>query len=124
MKKRKILVVDDEVMIRRVLKRFFDKEGYETFEATSEKTAIEMFRLNRPFDAVLCDISLSGDDGWKVVEYVQRAHPSTPIMVMSGAIQDGVRTDLTFSILYKPFSPSELIEALEKLWSSRQEEAK
>ena len=118
-KHRKLLVIDDEVMIRKVLIRFFGKEGYEIIEADSGWSAIEMFRKHRPFDAVLCDIYLGHDDGWKVVDRIQQVQPPTPIIVMSGSLIEGARSVGNYSILYKPFSPKELTKVLEELWGIR-----
>ena len=118
-KRRRILLVEDEVMIRRVLLRFFGKEGYETFEADNVKTALDLFRRYYPFDAVICDIYLGPDDGWKIVRFIQHEQPATPVIVTSGAILDGAQPGMNFSILYKPFGPSELMEMLERLWGIR-----
>jgi CheY-like chemotaxis protein len=119
---KKILLVDDEVLIRRVLNRFLTREGYVTFEATTLKTAIEMFRKHRPFDALLCDISLlDGSSGWDVVEKVRFYQPTIPVAVISGDLSIEVDPELApVSILYKPFTPDGLRKLLEELWASRE----
>lgn len=121
-RKRKILLVDDELLIRRVLIRFLKREGYDVFEADSEKMAMEVYKCHRPFDALICDIHLNGDNGWDVIERVRFWQPLLPVAVISGDSHvEGAREDMEFFVLYKPFTPDGLRAVVDSLWAPAKE---
>ena len=59
-KRKRILVVDDELAIQRVLRKNLMMEGYDVFVATDGKQAVEMVRLYQP-DLILLDLHLPGE---------------------------------------------------------------
>ncbi|MCK4695701.1 MAG: response regulator, partial [Candidatus Cloacimonetes bacterium] len=63
----KILIVDDEKMIRIVLSKVLSKAGYEIFEAENGKEALEKYEQYKP-DLVLLDFQLPGMNGLEVLE--------------------------------------------------------
>jgi CheY-like chemotaxis protein len=64
--KRKILIVDDEEIIRKILRIHLDKLGYEVKEAVDGEQAIEELGKD-DFDLLICDILMPKKDGWEVV---------------------------------------------------------
>lgn len=109
---KRILVVDDEPPIQRMLRRNLIVSGYEVLVADNGKQAIEMIRLNRP-DLILLDLCLPGElDGLDVCVFVHNEAPRIPIIVVSAltdekrkvqALDEGADDYLT-----KPFSNDEL----------------
>jgi len=65
--KRKILIVDDEEMIRKLLHILLDKLGYEVKEAADGEQAIEELSKD-VFDLLICDILMPKKDGWEVIK--------------------------------------------------------
>jgi len=82
---RKILIIEDEAAIRRVLKKIIseENEGYEVEEAADGLQGLEMI-LNNDYDLVLCDIKMPKMDGVEVLEKVKKVKPEIPIVMISG----------------------------------------
>jgi DNA-binding response OmpR family regulator len=78
---RKILVVDDDPDILRLLKAFLSSRGYEVLTAADGPGALESFAKDRP-DLVLLDVMLPGMDGWEVLRRI-RESGSTPVLMLT-----------------------------------------
>lgn len=110
MTNRKILAVDDEPDILKVIVHRLSREGYEMITASDGEEAIEVFRREKP-DLVILDLMLPKIDGFEVCR-VLREESDVPIIILS-ARGDELDRLLGFRMggddyLTKPFSPSEL----------------
>lgn len=108
---KRILVVDDEVPIQRILRRNLTMSGYEVLIADNGKQAVEMARLHQP-DLILLDICMPGElDGLDVCVQV-RDFTQTPIIILSAVSEEKQKVkalDLgADDYLTKPFSNDEL----------------
>tara|TARA_B100000768_G_C11266681_1_gene371434 strand:+ start:998 stop:2161 length:1164 start_codon:yes stop_codon:yes gene_type:complete len=81
----KILIIEDEAAIRRVLKKIISEENdsYEVEEAENGLVGIEMIMSNN-YDLVLCDIKMPKMDGVEVLEKVKKIKPEIPMVMISG----------------------------------------
>lgn len=81
----KILVIEDEAAIRRVLVKILSEENnkYEVFEAEDGLSGIEKIKAD-DYDLVLCDIKMPKMDGVEVLEAVKKIKPEIPIVMISG----------------------------------------
>lgn len=81
----KILIIEDEAAIRRVLKKIISEENdtYEVDEAEDGLQGIEMIK-DKDYDLVLCDIKMPKMDGVEVLEKAKKLKPETPIVMISG----------------------------------------
>ncbi len=81
----KILVIEDEAAIRRVLVKILSEESdkYEVFEAEDGLAGIEKIK-NEEYDLVLCDIKMPKMDGVEVLEAIKKIKPEIPIVMISG----------------------------------------
>lgn len=81
----RILIIEDEAAIRRVLVKILSEEnqGYEVFEAEDGLAGMEMLK-NEDYDLVLCDIKMPKMDGVEVLEAVKKIKPEIPIVMISG----------------------------------------
>lgn len=81
----KILIVEDEPAIRRVLKNILTEENktYEVFEAADGAEGMELIKRT-DFDLILCDIKMPKMDGMEVLEAVKKLKPEIPIVMISG----------------------------------------
>jgi two-component system KDP operon response regulator KdpE len=77
-----ILVVDDEMSIRRALHATLYKLGFTTVEAARGEEALSLVRTN-PFDAVLLDINMPGMTGIDTCRNMRRLLPRTPILMLT-----------------------------------------
>lgn len=110
-KEYKILIVDDESRIRRLLKMYLEREGFVTEEAGDGLTALEM-ALNNDYDLILLDLMLPEMDGFKICEKIREVK-STPIIMLTAKGEEINRVQ-GFEIgaddyVVKPFSPREVI---------------
>ena len=81
----KILIIEDEAAIRRVLKKIISEENdkYQVEEAEDGLLGIEMIK-NNDYDLVLCDIKMPKMDGVEVLEKTQKIKPEIPMLMISG----------------------------------------
>ena len=81
----KILIIEDEASIRRVLVKILTEENdqYQVFEAEDGLIGTEMIK-KEDFDLVLCDIKMPKMDGVEVLEAVKKIKPETPMVMISG----------------------------------------
>jgi len=115
----RILIVDDEINIRKLLRGVLADEGHDSEDAGSAEDALELLRA-RPddFDAVLLDVALPGMDGLAALERI-RALPNPPVvLIMSGhgtqetAFQCAKRG--AFDYIEKPLSAPRLLVSLDR----------
>jgi len=82
MAKEKVLLVEDDEMARRSLKRVIDKEGYETLVASDGEEGLNLFRIEKPA-IVITDIRMPRIDGMEVIHTVKDISPSTEIILIT-----------------------------------------
>ena len=123
----RVLVVDDDPQVLKLLRVNFELEGYDVMTATNGEEALELVGRDTP-DAVVCDVMMPGIDGLEVVRRL-RAQPDTvalPLVVVSAKAQQAdVRAGLALgadAYVTKPFDPSELLEVVAQLLAKRQSE--
>jgi CheY-like chemotaxis protein len=120
----KVLVVDDDEVIVRLLELNFELEGHEVVSVLDGQQALDRIGELAP-DVVLLDVMMPEVDGYRVCE-VLRADPATaalPIVFLSARAQevDIVRGTEVGGDAYvtKPFEPLELVELVERLVAER-----
>jgi two-component system response regulator AtoC len=113
----KILVVDDEESVRKMITVLLQKEGYQVSSAKNGKEALE-FLDESGFDLVLCDVRMPGMDGLELLERAQTAYPGTTIVMMSafGTVDLAVEAMKAgaYDYISKPFKPDEILLTLKK----------
>ena len=125
----KVLIVDDEDMIRNVLKEYVEFEGNQAFEAADGMEAVRMCRDN-DYDIILMDVMMPKLDGFSAVKEIRKTKDTPEIMLSAR----GEEYDKLFGFeigvddyVTKPFSPKEVmarINAVTKRRSAGAEEAK
>jgi DNA-binding response OmpR family regulator len=122
---RKILIVDDEVHLARILQFTLEHVGYEVMTAYDGVEAIEIARSQRP-DLVILDLMLPVMDGYKVCNILKNDDDfkELPIIILSArdlkreCIEEPLQADL---FMEKPFNTGILIEKISELLTSRSE---
>ncbi|MCY8232785.1 response regulator transcription factor [Priestia filamentosa] len=107
----RILIVDDEERIRRLLKMYLEREGYAIDEASNGDDAVAK-ALETDYDMILLDIMMPGKDGLEVCKII-REKKSTPIAMLTAKGEEANRVQ-GFEIgaddyIVKPFSPREVV---------------
>ncbi|MFB5661608.1 response regulator transcription factor [Alteribacillus sp. HJP-4] len=107
----KILVVDDEERIRRLLKMYLEREEYDVMEAENGEEALDL-ALHHEFDVILLDLMLPGMDGIEVCQELRKAK-ATPVIMLTAKGEEANRVQGfevgTDDYIVKPFSPREVI---------------
>lgn len=113
----KILVVDDEVIMRNFLVEALKRKGLEAIAAESGEKAFQLLK-EQSFDLVITDMKMPSVTGMDVLKYVKEISPRTLVIVITafGTIENAVEAmkNGAFHYLIKPFSLESLIANIEK----------
>ncbi len=111
----KVLVIDDEGNLRRMLRALLESEGYSVAEARDGRTALEAIARERP-EAVLLDLVFPGESGLDLLPLILQEIPGTPVVMMSGEASLGDAMEATrrgaFHFLEKPLTPESVLVTL------------
>ncbi len=114
----KILVVDDEIRLRKLVKDFLVKKGYLVLEAANGEEAVDIFYDNKEIALIILDVMMPKMDGWETCREI-RAVSKVPIIMLT-AKSDEKDELLGFELgvdeyISKPFSPKILVARVEAI---------
>ena len=118
MDNKKILVVDDEARMRKLVKDFLNMHGYTVLEAEDGEQAIDVFFSNKDIALIILDVMMPKLDGWAVTKEIRRTS-DVPIIMLTA--KDTERDELLgFELgvdeyISKPFSPKILVARVEAI---------
>ncbi|MBZ0272583.1 response regulator [bacterium] len=117
----RVLVIDDDAVIRQLLRELLTREGHDVVVCADGRDAADIWR-ERAFDLIVTDIFMPEMDGLSVVMELARTHPRPRVIAISGGAPSGFASylpaaerfgaDRTFG---KPFDPGELLAAVREL---------
>lgn len=114
----KVLIVDDEVLIRNVIKEYLILENYDYDEAENGKEAVDKVEKNN-FDIVIMDIMMPIMDGYQAVKEIRKFNKNIPFLMLSARSEEYDKLqgfDLGIDdYVTKPFSPKELIARIKAI---------
>lgn len=117
----RVLVVDDEPSIRKLVKLSLTKAGYEVVEAQDGEEAIKALNSgDNPLmvDTILCDIRMPKVNGIEAIAYFRTQYPTVPVVVMTGYPDVDLAVSLmrqgVLDYLVKPVSKDELLSVISK----------
>ncbi len=122
----KILIIEDDIDMSLLLKKFLTKNGYEVVTVANGKNGIAAFETNQP-DLVLCDYRLGDMEGVEVLKRIKDIEPSVPFIIMTG--YSDIRTAVNvmkmgaFDYLAKPLLPDETLQIIRRAFASRNQVA-
>lgn len=114
----KILVVDDESRMRKLVKDFLEREGFRVLEAGDGEQAMELFYADREIALLILDVMMPKMDGWQVCKEI-RGYSKVPIIMLTAKSDE--RDELQgFELgvdeyISKPFSPKILVARVEAI---------
>ena len=118
MDKTKILVVDDESRMRKLVKDFLARQGYTVLEAADGMEAMDYFYEDKDIALIILDVMMPKMDGWQVCREI-RMHSKVPIIMLTARSEE--RDELQgFDLgvdeyISKPFSPKILVARVEAI---------
>jgi len=114
----KILLIDDDLLVRRSLSRILQSAGYEVATATNGNSGLAIFRSEHP-DIVITDIIMPDQDGIGTILQIRQENPAVKIVAISGGgrhlgtdMLNAARKLGADEILAKPFDAEELLQAI------------
>ena len=105
----KILLVEDEDMVRAVAERALTRAGYQVTTASDGEAGLAVIEQESDFDLVVSDVVMPGMDGPAMVRAIREKLPEMPILFMSGYAEEQLRKDINIPDMHfiaKPFSVS------------------
>src|SRR5574341_782058 len=117
----RILVIDDDADVRRVIRRTLEAEGHNVREAADGKAGMKLYR-ERPADLVVTDLFMPEQEGLETIRELRRSFKDVKILVVTGSPPGGpmdFRAHATAlgakATLSKPFTREELLGAVQDL---------
>ena len=118
MEKRKILMVDDEERMRKLIKDFLTRHDFQVVEAGDGEAAIDIFFNDKNIDLVILDVMMPKMDGWQVCREI-RSYSKVPIIMLTARSDEKDELqgfDLGVDeYISKPFSPKILVARVEAI---------
>lgn len=118
MEKRKILVVDDESRMRKLVRDFLQRENYEVLEAGDGSEALDLFFSDKEIALIILDVMMPKMDGWQVCREI-RSYSKVPIIMLTAKSDEKDELqgfDLGVDeYISKPFSPRILVARVEAI---------
>jgi DNA-binding NtrC family response regulator len=118
---RKVLVIDDEAIVRTSCIRALEPEGYEVKVVSSGKEGIESLE-KEPYALVLLDLKMPDMDGIEVLNKIKESWPETKVIIITGysTVETAVQALRlgAFNFVEKPFTPDTLVNAVKEVFEN------
>ena len=116
-----ILIIDDDALVRRALRKLLEYAGYEIIEAADGIEGVNLYERHEP-DLIISDIFMPKKEGLETISELRSKHPDVKIIAISGG---GLPNQVDFlptaellgasHTLFKPFRSEELLKIVKKL---------
>ena len=116
MSDRKILVVDDESRIRKLIKDYLRRSGYEVLEAVDGEEALSIFYKTKDISLIILDVMMPRLDGWEVLKEIRESSKVPIIMLTAKGEEEDELNGYSLGAdeyISKPFSPKILVARVE-----------
>jgi DNA-binding NtrC family response regulator len=121
-----VLLVDDEAMMRKMVKIALQKNGFQVFDAATGADALALAQAHR-IDVLVTDVVMDDDmDGWSLASSLVERYPRLPVVFMSGYPTDLANKRQEYArctFLAKPFQPGDLMQAISWVLAARAQAA-
>lgn len=112
-----ILIIEDEIGISTIEKKYLEKEGYIVYQAFDGDEAMELLK-EYEYDLILLDLMLPGKSGEEIMEYI-RSNSETPVIMITAKVEeeqivDGLKRGAD-DYISKPFSPKEMVQRVKTI---------
>lgn len=117
----RILLVEDEDMVRAVAERALSRAGYEVTPCSDGEEGLAAIANGGEYDMVVSDVVMPGMDGPAMVRAIRRVKPDLPVLFMSGYAEEQLRRDIDIEnmhFLAKPFSVQQIGERVGAILAS------
>jgi CheY-like chemotaxis protein len=115
---RRVLVVEDEALVRLLVVQILEEAGYETLEAPEARSALERLQSGERIDLMVTDVGLPGVNGRQLADQARGLRPELKILYMTGYADSGLleaKLPEGIDLITKPFDLDELASKAEAL---------
>ena len=110
----RVLVVEDEFLVRDMIVHELNLAGFDVLEAATAEDALALVAKSDALDLLFTDIKLPGMDGWQLAAEIRGHRPTVPVIYASG-YADRVQPLPASRFLQKPYRPSQVLQAAAEL---------
>jgi CheY-like chemotaxis protein len=115
----RILVVEDDPLVREFVVEALREEGYHVIHAASGEEALAWCK-RRVAELLITDIRLPGEvDGWQIAERCREHHPELPVIYATGFSPVAPRPVPGSLLLQKPYHPADIVQAVKEVTTPR-----
>jgi len=121
----RIIVIDDQEPIRRIVRRALEQDGHEVLDASDGEMGVRLLEQHAA-DVVITDIFMPGQDGILTLRQIRKQFPAVKVIVISGGDSSGLLdlrhdAELLGAVrsLQKPFTAAELVQTVREVLSDR-----
>ncbi len=121
----KILVIDDDVIVRETIAQILEERGHQVLSAEDGKRGVAAFRTGRP-DLVITDIIMPEQEGIQTITQIRGLAPDAKIIAISGGGRIGNTDFLKIArhlgandVIAKPFDPDDLVSRVDRCLNAR-----
>lgn len=115
--KGRVLVIDDEAIVRVSCKRVLEPQGYEVEVTERGADALRMLQ-ERQFDIVITDLLMPDMDGLEVLKRIKESWPEMPVIIITGygTVSTAVQAVKlgAYDVVEKPFTPETILQVVER----------
>ncbi|MDH5403147.1 MAG: response regulator [Candidatus Heimdallarchaeota archaeon] len=112
-----VMIVDDESMIRNIVKKILNIKGHSCIEAESGVQAINLLKENTDIEFIILDLTMPGMSGEDTYYKIREFNNSVKVIISSGLVDTDLREKLyndgVMKFLQKPFKMDELVASLQ-----------
>ena len=114
-----ILLVEDETLIRSIMRESLEEAGFEVFDVGTAAAALDAIETRaRPFSILVTDLHLAGSvDGLAIARSMRTHFPAVPVVVATGRPDVLGEEGVPFTLLAKPYGVSDLVRTVTRLRS-------
>jgi CheY-like chemotaxis protein len=108
----RVLLADDEDLVRTTLRLILKSQGYQVVEALNGEEALQKYQESAdPFDVVMLDLDMPGYGGEEAFRRIQNRHPQAKAIFLTG----GITAPANYPFLQKPFNNQELLRLVKEV---------
>ncbi|MCA9648484.1 MAG: response regulator [Myxococcales bacterium] len=112
----RVLIIDDERLVRSALVKALRRRGFEVDEAGDGSEGLARVEaVEGDYQVVLLDLSMPGISGERVLERLKQDHPSLPVVILSGFVEDPAKVAAADAVLNKPLTTRALVATLDRV---------
>lgn len=118
----RVLLVEDEDMVRVVAMRALTRAGFEVIEAADGEAGLAQIQGDEKFDIIVSDVVMPGMDGPAMVKQIRAQNAQIPVLFMSGYAEEHLRREIDTPNLYfiaKPFSVQQIVDKVETVLAAQ-----